>query len=139
MEKVTHNLRAHTLSLADVVVTTVSNSGDAALLGFYNPHLIVVDEANRVTELDMCNILGNYDPATLLLIGDEKQLPPVVQSKREENGVGNLLHLSLFRRLVILDHTCVLLRVQYRMVDVISDMIFSRFPCGTLKMSSMQF
>ena len=36
---------------------------------------IVVDEANRVPEPDMWNVLGNDNPAALVMIGDEKQLP----------------------------------------------------------------
>lgn len=48
-----NNLCVHILNLADVVITMVSNSKDAALHGFYKPHLIVVDKANQVIEPDM--------------------------------------------------------------------------------------
>ena len=48
-----NNLRMHILNLANVVITIVSNSRDAALHDFYKPHLIVVDKANQVIEPDM--------------------------------------------------------------------------------------
>lgn len=39
-------LRKYTISMADVIVITVSNTGDAAIYLVFKPYLIVVNEAN---------------------------------------------------------------------------------------------
>lgn len=84
--------------MADIIVTTVSNTGDTAiyLFGFQ-----VIPHSGRQSQLspepNMWNVLGNYNPAALVMIGNKKQLPPLVMSKPENNDFVNLLHFLLFR------------------------------------------
>jgi hypothetical protein len=120
-------LREHTLQMADIVITTVSNTGDAALYTAMDPTLMIVDEATRVIEPDMWNLLGNYHKNPLILVGDENQLRPVVLSTVEENGFVNPLRLSLFQRLKMLGHPSIMLNIQYRMNTLIGSMVSKLF------------
>ena len=125
-------LREHTLSLANVVVTTLSNTGDASIYTSFIPQLIVMDEATRAVELDVWNILGNYPKTNTVMIGDENQLLPVVQSTVDNNGFGRQLRLSLFQRLKRLGHPSVQFDIQYRMVAPIATMVSKWFYSGQL-------
>lgn len=64
--------------------------------GFTFP-LLVLDEGSQASEpealIPLCKAVGQA-----ILVGDHKQLPPVVQSRKaEERGLG----LSLFERLML--------------------------------------
>lgn len=120
-------LRKRTLELAHVVITTASNAGDHSLYSTFKPALIVVDEASRLLEADSWNLLGNYNKTPLIMIGDENQLRPVVASTSENNGFLYSMQVSLFHRLKLLGHPSVLLNVQYRMLDVIGNMVSDLF------------
>ena len=48
-----NRLRKHTLSLANVVVTTVSNSGEAPLYSVFHPQLVIIDKVTKATKPDM--------------------------------------------------------------------------------------
>ncbi|CAA7261960.1 unnamed protein product [Cyclocybe aegerita] len=105
-----------TIADADVICTTCITSACAALNVIDFP-VVFLDEASMSTE-----------PASLIpivkgsqhvaLIGDHKQLPPVITSKRaKEDGLG----LSLFERLTEEGHVpSVMLDIQYRMHPTIS-------------------
>ncbi|KAJ3491205.1 hypothetical protein NLJ89_g11364 [Agrocybe chaxingu] len=105
-----------TIADADVICTTCITSACAALNVVDFP-VVFLDEASMSTE-----------PASLIplvkgsqhvaLIGDHKQLPPVITSKRaKEEGLG----LSLFERLTEEGHVpSVMLDIQYRMHPTIS-------------------
>ncbi|XP_058179714.1 uncharacterized protein LOC131298335 isoform X2 [Rhododendron vialii] len=79
--------------------------------------LLVIDEAAQLKECESAIPLQLSGLRHAILIGDERQLPAMVQSKicqRVEFG------RSLFERLVILGHEKHLLSVQYRMHPSIS-------------------
>ena len=57
--------------MAKVIVTTVSNGEDAILHAINKPHLIVVDEANCVTEPDMWNGIRDLRPGVDPLYSEE--------------------------------------------------------------------
>lgn len=98
-------LQQHTISLAHVLITTVSNSGDASIATFFKPCLAIVDEAARAIEADMWNILGNHPEAALVMIGDDAQLRTTVISSRDQNSLGGSLRLSMFNRFKMLGHS----------------------------------
>lgn len=52
------NLIDDTISRADIIITTLSNTGEASLVKHLNPNLIILDEAARALEIDMWNVLG---------------------------------------------------------------------------------
>ncbi|KAL3635028.1 hypothetical protein CASFOL_022082 [Castilleja foliolosa] len=82
--------------------------------------LLVIDEAAQVKECESVIPLQIPDVRHAILVGDEKQLPAIVNSKLSEGaGFGR----SLFARLSSMGHSKHLLNVQYRMHPSIS-----RFP-----------
>uniref|UniRef100_A0A0G4EZH7 AAA+ ATPase domain-containing protein n=1 Tax=Chromera velia CCMP2878 TaxID=1169474 RepID=A0A0G4EZH7_9ALVE len=96
---------------ADVIITTCANVANRGM-GRGPFDSLLIDESGQVPEVSSLVPLGK-GPSRLVLIGDEKQLPPTVLS-REAQKTG--LSVSLFERLVKAK-TCepVLLNVQRRM------------------------
>ncbi|KAL3838762.1 hypothetical protein ACJIZ3_023353 [Penstemon smallii] len=79
--------------------------------------MVIIDEAAQLKECESSIPLQLSGVRNAVLVGDEKQLPAMVQSKIcEKAGFGR----SLFERLVILGHSKHLLNVQYRMHPSIS-------------------
>ncbi|XP_011091752.2 uncharacterized protein LOC105172113 [Sesamum indicum] len=86
--------------------------------------LLVIDEAAQVKECESIIALQIRDVRHAVLVGDEWQLPAMVNSKiSEEAGFGR----SLFERLGSLGHCKRLLNMQYRMHPFISCFPNSRF------------
>ncbi|XP_026452236.1 helicase sen1-like [Papaver somniferum] len=109
------SIRDFCLQNACLIFCTASSS--ANLSGVKNLKLVVVDEAGQLKECESAIPLQLPDVKHAILIGDELQLPAMVQSKISENaGFGR----SLFERLVSLKHDKHLLNVQYRMHPSIS-------------------
>ncbi|XP_023636124.1 regulator of nonsense transcripts 1 homolog [Capsella rubella] len=99
-------------SVIDVLENTVSKTGAIELL--------VVDEAAQLKECESVAALQLEGLRHAVLIGDELQLPAMVQSEVCEKAK---FGRSLFERLVLIGHKKHLLNVQYRMHPSIS-----RFP-----------
>ncbi|XP_030969310.1 helicase sen1-like isoform X3 [Quercus lobata] len=79
--------------------------------------LLVIDEAAQLKECESTIPLQLPGLRHAILIGDERQLPAMVQSKiSEEAEIGR----SLFQRLVLIGHKKDLLNVQHRMHPSIS-------------------
>ncbi|XP_033139437.1 helicase sen1 isoform X2 [Brassica rapa] len=79
--------------------------------------LLVIDEAAQLKECESAIPLQLPGLKHAVLIGDEKQLPAMIQSKiASEADLGR----SLFERLVLLGHKKQLLNMQYRMHPSIS-------------------
>ncbi|KAG9137030.1 hypothetical protein Leryth_013858 [Lithospermum erythrorhizon] len=79
--------------------------------------MVIIDEAAQLKECESCIPLQLHGFRHAVLIGDEKQLPAMVQSNMSGHaGFGR----SLFERLVKLGHPRHLLKVQYRMHPSIS-------------------
>ncbi|KAI3874286.1 hypothetical protein MKW92_045182 [Papaver armeniacum] len=109
------SIRDFCLQNACLIFCTASSS--ANLSAVKNLKLVVVDEAAQLKECESAIPLQLPDVKHAILIGDELQLPAMVQSKvSEEAGFGR----SLFERLVSLKHDKHLLNVQYRMHPSIS-------------------
>eukprot|EP00917_Polyrhabdina_sp_WS-2016_P029262 GHVP01062371.1.p1 GENE.GHVP01062371.1~~GHVP01062371.1.p1 ORF type:complete len:723 (+),score=128.86 GHVP01062371.1:386-2554(+) len=85
--------------------------------------LVIVDEASTATEPSLLIPL-QYGCSRLILVGDHKQLPPSINSlKNEKHG----LKRSFFERFAEIHGEPHLLNVQYRMHPVISRYISKRF------------
>ena len=82
------------INKSDIVLSTINNSADSRLKDYYFP-IVIIDEATQALEPDI--LLPLYHRAEMVvLIGDEKQLGPVVISREAEKaGFG----ISLFERL----------------------------------------
>jgi hypothetical protein len=89
-------LQQRVIAGADVVCSTCSGAGSDGLLRGAGFGLVVVDEASQVHEPELLIPLARlHAGGSLVLIGDEHQLPPVVLSAQAAP-----LRESLFARLV---------------------------------------
>ncbi|XP_057783923.1 uncharacterized protein LOC131001536 [Salvia miltiorrhiza] len=106
------------LKNACLIFCTVSSSAKLHNIKEMTPfELVIIDEAAQVKECESSIPLQLPGVRHAILVGDEKQLPAMVMSKKcEKAGFGR----SLFERLVMLGHKKHLLNVQYRMHPSIS-------------------
>ena len=122
VRRIEAQMRDDILDKAQVLCCTCIGSGHDLLDGRNFPR-VLVDEATQATE-----------PATLVplvrgarqvvLIGDHRQLPPTVISRRSEGGG---LSRSLFERMIEMGVEPLMLTTQYRMHPAISEFPNSRF------------
>ncbi|OVA00392.1 hypothetical protein BVC80_1181g7 [Macleaya cordata] len=109
------SIRNFCLRNACLIFCTTSSS--VKLYGIKKTKLLIIDEAAQLKECESAIPLQLPDVQHAILIGDERQLPAMVQSKISEEAE---LGRSLFERLVTLEHKRHLLNVQYRMHPSIS-------------------
>ena len=90
---------------------------------------IIIDEASQMTEPTLLSAIMEGD--RMILVGDHKQLPPVVQNPKSQKGG---LSLSLFERLgQMSSQTIHLLTHQFRMNEKIVEFSNDTFYEGKLK------
>lgn len=116
LDRVRTDARRQLLSAAEVVVCTLSASGQQQIIDHISEFGIVfdiciVDEAAQTTEPSTLIPL-RYGCRRLVLVGDPRQLPATVLSPPAE-AAG--LAVSLFERLERAGHEVVMLTVQHRM------------------------
>ncbi|XAR58102.1 hypothetical protein NMG60_11026488 [Bertholletia excelsa] len=110
-------IRSFCLQQASLIFCTASSSFKLHTEGMRPIDLLVIDEAAQLKECESTIPLQLSGLRHAILIGDERQLPAMVQSKIcEKVDFGR----SLFERLVSLGHHKHLLNVQYRMHPSIS-------------------
>ncbi|ORX42806.1 hypothetical protein BCR36DRAFT_461792 [Piromyces finnis] len=117
------------LNKANVVICTLYFSGNKYIRELLF-NFLIIDEACQCTELT-CLILFCYNINQAILIGDPKQLPPIIKShKIEKCGYGK----SLFERIQeeSLSEEIFLLNVQYRMHPNISKLSSQCFYDGKI-------
>ena len=116
---------------SDVIFSTLSSAGISALKkSAITVHDLIVDEAAASTEPELY-IPFHLHPKRLLVIGDPRQLPPTVMSRR---ATTLKLSMSLHERLM--DHNKwkpVMLTKQYRMKPEIRQFPSEAFYDGQLK------
>ncbi|KAL0645322.1 hypothetical protein Bca4012_043613 [Brassica carinata] len=105
------------LQNACIIFCTVSGASQMTVERTASIELLVVDEAAQLKECESVAALQLQGLRHVVLIGDELQLPAMVQSKVCEKAK---FGRSLFERLVLLGHNKHLLDVQYRMHPSIS-------------------
>ncbi|KAI3877661.1 hypothetical protein MKW98_020142 [Papaver atlanticum] len=103
------------LQKACLIFCTASSS--AKLSTIKELKLVIIDEAAQLKECESAIPLQLTYVRHAILIGDERQLPAMVQSKISEKAE---FGRSLFERLVSLDQNKHLLNIQYRMHPSIS-------------------
>ncbi|VVA98670.1 unnamed protein product [Arabis nemorensis] len=109
--------RKFCLQHAHIIFCTASGAAEMNVERTGNIELVVVDEAAQLKECESVAALQLPGLRHAILIGDELQLPAMVQSEICERAK---FGRSLFERLVILGHNKHLLNVQYRMHPSIS-------------------
>eukprot|EP00927_Polykrikos_kofoidii_P045974 TRINITY_DN4013_c0_g3_i1.p1 TRINITY_DN4013_c0_g3~~TRINITY_DN4013_c0_g3_i1.p1 ORF type:complete len:1279 (+),score=261.33 TRINITY_DN4013_c0_g3_i1:76-3912(+) len=128
--KADFDLQMRILQDADVICTTTISSGGDFFSKFAFAG-ILVDEAAQATELAAVVPLILRGTQRLVLVGDQCQLPPTVQSSEaEERG----LSLSLYSRMVDGGGvTPFLLDIQYRSNPIIAEFSARTFYANRLK------
>ncbi|KAL0413737.1 UNVERIFIED_CONTAM: Helicase SEN1 [Sesamum radiatum] len=118
------NIASTCFQKASLIFCTTSSSYKLHSFHVEPFKLLVIDEAAQVKECESIIALQIPDVRHAILVGDEWQLPAMVNSKiSEEAGFGR----SLFERLGSLGHYKHLLNMQYRMHPLISRFPNSRF------------
>ncbi|XP_055826472.1 uncharacterized protein LOC129894890 [Solanum dulcamara] len=112
-----YKIRRFCLKGACLIFCTAFSSSRLQIRGMKPLKMVVIDEAAQLKECESTIPLQLSGLRHAILIGDEKQLPAMVQSKICEKAE---FGRSLFERLVILGHKKHLLNVQYRMHPKIS-------------------
>ncbi|KAM3394324.1 hypothetical protein P3S68_003326 [Capsicum galapagoense] len=115
--KYDYQIRSFCLKGARLIFCTAFSSSKLYTKGMTPLEIAVIDEAAQLKECESTIPLQLPGLRHAILIGDEKQLPAMVQSKICEKAE---FGRSLFERLVILGHKKHLLNVQYRMHPKIS-------------------
>ncbi|EOA23009.1 hypothetical protein CARUB_v10003755mg, partial [Capsella rubella] len=114
------DVRRFCLQNAHIIFCTASGAAEMTAEQTGAIELLVVDEAAQLKECESVAALQLEGLRHAVLIGDELQLPAMVQSEVCEKAK---FGRSLFERLVLIGHKKHLLNVQYRMHPSIS-----RFP-----------
>jgi regulator of nonsense transcripts 1 len=116
------------LNNAQVVCCTCVGAGDPRLskMKFRN---VLIDESTQSAEPE-CMIPLVLGCKQVVLVGDHKQLGPVIMNKKAAKAG---LNQSLFERLVKLNFTPIRLNVQYRMHPCLSEFPSNMFYEGSLQ------
>jgi len=131
-------LRSQILGNSSIILTTLSSSGSKAFAEAVGRHsnktdsefdAVVIDEACQASEPESL-IPFKYNPTTITLVGDPKQLP--VLSLAGSSSYQKLFERSLFERLQSLNFPVILLRNQYRMHEDIASFPSEQFYKGKL-------
>eukprot|EP00580_Thalassiosira_gravida_P011382 CAMPEP_0201635100 /NCGR_PEP_ID=MMETSP0493-20130528/7767_1 /ASSEMBLY_ACC=CAM_ASM_000838 /TAXON_ID=420259 /ORGANISM="Thalassiosira gravida, Strain GMp14c1" /LENGTH=462 /DNA_ID=CAMNT_0048107027 /DNA_START=243 /DNA_END=1631 /DNA_ORIENTATION=+ len=131
-------LRSQILGGSSVVVATLSGSGSKAFIDAVcrDPtrndsefDAVIIDEACQASEPESL-IPFKFNPTTITLVGDPKQLPVLTLSGSSPNN--KLFECSLFERLQSLNFPTILLRRQYRMHENIAAFPSEQFYQGKL-------
>ncbi|XP_055961523.1 uncharacterized protein LOC126676427 [Mercurialis annua] len=112
-----YSIKQFCLANACLLFCTVSSSAKLHTNGMMPLELLIIDEAAQLKECESAIPLQLPGLCHAVLIGDERQLPAMVQSKISEKAE---FGRSLFERLVLLGHKKHLLNTQYRMHPSIS-------------------
>ncbi|CCC10804.1 hypothetical protein SMACR_07821 [Sordaria macrospora] len=127
-KQLTRQAEREILQNADVVCCTCVGAGDPRLskMKFRN---VLIDESTQSAEPE-CMIPLVLGCKQVVLVGDHKQLGPVIMNKKAAKAG---LNQSLFERLVKLQFTPIRLKVQYRMHPCLSEFPSNMFYDGSLQ------
>ncbi|KAK9479226.1 P-loop containing nucleoside triphosphate hydrolase protein [Lipomyces japonicus] len=127
-KKLTRSAEQEILSNADVICCTCVGAGDPRLakLKF---RTVLIDESTQAAEPE-CMIPLIMGCKQAVLVGDHKQLGPVIMNKKAARAG---LHQSLFERLVLLGLAPIRLNVQYRMHPCLSEFPSNMYYEGSLQ------
>ncbi|XP_050226584.1 uncharacterized protein LOC126676426 [Mercurialis annua] len=112
-----YSIKQFCLANACLLFCTVSSSAKLHTDGMMPLELLVIDEAAQLKECESTIPFQLPGLRHAVLIGDERQLPAMIQSKISEKAE---FGRSLFERLVLLGHKKHLLNTQFRMHPSIS-------------------
>ncbi|MEQ2275828.1 hypothetical protein XENORESO_009379 [Xenotaenia resolanae] len=129
--------RIHELKQHDIILCTCTQSSTPILTSTVTARQILIDESAMATEPQALIPLVCNKPEQVVLIGDHKQLQPIVKNQTVKKlGMGR----SLFERYYTMFHenTAVMLDTQYRMHEDICKFPSEEFYDNKLKTGAPQ-
>ncbi|KII63208.1 Regulator of nonsense transcripts 1 [Thelohanellus kitauei] len=114
--------------MSDVVCATCSGAGDPRVFGLTFDY-VLIDESTQSTETE-CLIPISLCHGQLIMVGDHRQLAPVVLNK---SAIERGLSLSMFERLIRTGVVPFRLNVQFRMHPALSEFSSLAFYEGTIQ------
>ncbi|XP_062401622.1 helicase with zinc finger domain 2 [Sardina pilchardus] len=119
--------RKHELLKHDVILCTCTAASNPNFEKLLKMQQIIIDECAMATEPEAFIPLVTHQPEQIVLIGDHKQLKPVVTSDVVERlGMSKSLFERYMRKAIMLD-------IQYRMHEAICEFPSQQFYGGILK------
>lgn len=116
------------LTSAEVICCTCVGAG-ARVFEDLKFRTVLIDESTQASEPE-CLIPIVHGAKQVILVGDHKQLGPVILDKKAGDAG---LKQSLFERMVVLGHVPIRLEVQYRMHPCLSEFPSNMFYEGSLQ------
>ena len=110
-----------------MIIITIINVEDFKLYSIFNSNLIIMNEIVHFLRMNIWNFFVNYCNFFIILVKNERQLRFVIQETFKKNVFVYFMNMSLFHRLKFLNHFSMMLRIQYRMMNIIKYMIFMFF------------
>lgn len=120
------------LERADVVVCTMASLSQTCIYQNVKPTVIWIDEASKITEPHLMPAFTRFTSKIWVLMGDSKQMKPLVLTTKEENCFAPQLRLSAFHRLINIGHPSTTMSDQQRMHPSISSIANKVFYDETL-------
>jgi len=130
-----------------IFVSTVHSAYESPIFNMKSFHTAIIDEASQLLEPHIIGILTRFN--RFIMIGDEKQLPPVVVQEQKNVDDDELkkislysLSNSLFERLLLnakrkkWDNASIMLQKHYRMHEEIADFVNTHYYNNLLKIGS---
>ncbi|KAK9455197.1 P-loop containing nucleoside triphosphate hydrolase protein [Dipodascopsis uninucleata] len=127
-KRLTQNSEMEILRNADVICCTCVGAGDRRLSNI-KFRTVLIDESTQAAEPE-CMIPLVKGCKQAVLVGDHKQLGPVIMNKKAAKAG---LQQSLFERLVLLGLAPIRLNVQYRMHPCLSEFPSNMYYEGSLQ------
>lgn len=136
-----HELMSTVLTNADAVFCTLNMSSKHNLFTNFRASFVIIDESCRASEISTLAPFAFYEAQAYLLVGDPRQLRPVLFSAEQEKHGSKVTQnswyrqglLPLHKRLDEIGHPVCYLREQHRCQGNISIYPSTRFYHGLIK------
>lgn len=91
--------------------------------GGFQPSIVLVDEAGQIP-MPFASLIGTFGSGTVVLIGDDKQMPPIFHSKLIDNKFSTSIFAYVCKQYPSMRK---ILNVTYRMNDAIASFVSKAF------------
>lgn len=110
-------------TLADIVVTTMSQALTPAMYASFRPDWVVAEELGRVAEGEFAAMTAFYSPHHMILVGDVYQLAPVVKMPRDAEYFRGQLSTSPLTRMIATGYRQTEMSTQHRSHQSITELL----------------
>jgi hypothetical protein len=94
LDEATKELREYCVSVTSVLCSTENNVASGLYVIHFPATFVIIDEANRSLLSDFAIVVAHFEPDKILLVGDTKQLKPVVVGPTPLSGFLHELEVS---------------------------------------------